>query len=62
VLSYLRLIVYFELVRTSKDFVRTVSETESDWLIEIAPHLYKPADVEAVDNKKMPNPKAQAKS
>ena len=54
--------VYFELVRTSKDFVRTVSETESDWLIEIAPHLYKPADVEAVDNKKMPNSKAQAKS
>ena len=28
-----RLVVYFELVRTSKDFMRTVSETESDWLV-----------------------------
>ena len=57
-----RLVVYFELVRTSKDFMRTVSETESDWLVEIAPHLYKPADVEAVDNKKMPHSKAAGKS
>ena len=55
-----RLVVYFELVRTSKDFMRTVSETESDWLVEIAPHLYKPADVEAADVKKMPHAKAKA--
>jgi pre-mRNA-splicing factor ATP-dependent RNA helicase DHX16 len=34
--------------------MRTVSEIDSEWLIEIAPHLYKPKDVEAVDSKKMP--------
>ena len=42
--------------------MRTVSETESDWLIEIAPHLYKPADVEGVDSKKMPHAKAKGKA
>ncbi|KAJ1494855.1 hypothetical protein T484DRAFT_1758770 [Baffinella frigidus] len=55
-----RLVCYFELVRTSKDYMRTVSEIESEWLIEIAPHLYKPKDVESVDSKKMP--KGQGKS
>jgi len=49
-----RLVCYFELVRTQKDYMRTVSEIESEWLIEIAPHLYKPKDVETVDTKKMP--------
>jgi pre-mRNA-splicing factor ATP-dependent RNA helicase DHX16 len=55
-----RLVCYFELVRTSKDYMRTVSEIDSEWLLEIAPHIYRPKDVEAVDSKKMP--KGQGKS
>lgn len=47
-------------VGVSQDYMRTVTEIESEWLIEIAPHLYKPKDVEAVDTKKMP--KALGKS
>lgn len=31
-------VVYHELVLTSKEFMRTVSEIKPDWLVELAPH------------------------
>lgn len=33
-------VVYHELVFTSKEFMRTVSEIQPDWLFEIAPHMF----------------------
>eukprot|EP00948_MAST-09A_sp_MAST-9A-sp1_P003763 g3763.t1 len=33
-------LVYHELVFTTKEYMRTVSEIRADWLLEIAPHVY----------------------
>ncbi|KAL4443077.1 hypothetical protein ABPG74_002144 [Tetrahymena malaccensis] len=46
-------IVYNELVFTSKEYVRNVIEVKGEWLIEIAPHLYKEKDLLG-DKRKMP--------
>jgi pre-mRNA-splicing factor ATP-dependent RNA helicase DHX16 len=46
------LVVYHEIARTTKDYMRTSSEIERDWLMEIAPHLYKPADLEELTQTK----------
>lgn len=49
-----RWIVYHELVLTSKEYARTVTEIRPDWLLEIAPHMYSSKDIAADLNKKMP--------
>jgi len=33
-------VVYHEFVLTSKNFIRTVTQVEAEWLLEIAPHYY----------------------
>ncbi|CAB3409218.1 unnamed protein product [Caenorhabditis bovis] len=49
-----RWVVYYELVFTSKEFMREMSEIESSWLLEVAPHYYKGRELEDSTNKKMP--------
>ncbi|XP_008555914.1 probable pre-mRNA-splicing factor ATP-dependent RNA helicase mog-4 [Microplitis demolitor] len=49
-----RWIVYHELVVTAKEYMRQVTEIESAWLAEVAPHYYKPKELEDSTNKKMP--------
>ncbi|XP_014219992.1 putative pre-mRNA-splicing factor ATP-dependent RNA helicase DHX16 [Copidosoma floridanum] len=49
-----RWILYHELVFTTKEFMRQVTEIESKWLLEVAPHYYKPKELEDSTNKKMP--------
>ncbi|KAJ7699384.1 P-loop containing nucleoside triphosphate hydrolase protein [Mycena rosella] len=44
-----RMVVYYELVMTSKSYMRQVMEIEPSWLLEIAPHYFKAADVEKLD-------------
>ena len=46
--------IYFELVYTSKEFMRNVIEINPEWLLEIAPHYYKSTDIfeDAKSNKK----------
>jgi pre-mRNA-splicing factor ATP-dependent RNA helicase DHX16 len=44
--SLARYVVYFELVQTSKEYMRQVIEIRPEWLVEIAPHYYKRGDVE----------------
>eukprot|EP00736_Rhodelphis_marinus_P003018 Rmarinus@m.1683 len=39
-------VVYHELVFTSKEYMRTVSEIEPSWLLELAPHYYKSKEIE----------------
>ncbi|KAG2496372.1 hypothetical protein HYH03_005601 [Edaphochlamys debaryana] len=51
-------VVYHELVLTSKEFMRTVSEIKPEWLIEIAPHYYNKKDIVIEDSRKMPKGKA----
>ncbi|KAH7885082.1 Asp-Glu-Ala-His box polypeptide 16, isoform CRA_f [Phlebopus sp. FC_14] len=53
-------VLYYELVMTSKSYMRQVMEIKPSWLLEVAPHYFKAADVEqlATGEKKMPNTKA----
>uniref|UniRef100_A0A0W0EVK0 RNA helicase n=1 Tax=Moniliophthora roreri TaxID=221103 RepID=A0A0W0EVK0_MONRR len=57
-------VLYYELVMTSKSYMRQVMEIKPSWLLEVAPHYFKPADIEqlATGDKKMPNAKAQGAS
>ncbi|KAH9307533.1 hypothetical protein KI387_035444, partial [Taxus chinensis] len=41
-----RWVVYYELVYTTKEYMRQAIEIKPDWLVEIAPHYYKLKDVE----------------
>ncbi|XP_010516709.1 PREDICTED: probable pre-mRNA-splicing factor ATP-dependent RNA helicase DEAH6 isoform X2 [Camelina sativa] len=49
-----RWVVYHQLVLTSKEYMRQVTELKPEWLIEIAPHYYQLKDVEDAASKKMP--------
>ncbi|CAJ0564601.1 unnamed protein product, partial [Mesorhabditis spiculigera] len=55
-----RWLVYYELVFTSKEFMREVLEIESKWLMEVAPHYYKGQELEDSTNKKMPKQKGKS--
>ncbi|CCM01881.1 uncharacterized protein FIBRA_03952 [Fibroporia radiculosa] len=49
-------VLYYELVMTSKSYLRQVMEIKPAWLLEVAPHYFKVADLEqlATGDKKMP--------
>ncbi|XP_061358883.1 pre-mRNA-splicing factor ATP-dependent RNA helicase DEAH1-like isoform X2 [Gastrolobium bilobum] len=49
-----RWVVYHELVLTTKEYMRQVTELKPEWLVEIAPHYYQLKDVEDSASKKMP--------
>ncbi|KAK2658288.1 hypothetical protein Ddye_004821 [Dipteronia dyeriana] len=49
-----RWVVYHELVLTTKEYMRQVTELKPEWLVEIAPHYYQLKDVEDPATKKMP--------
>ncbi|KAJ2305222.1 hypothetical protein IWW55_002047, partial [Coemansia sp. RSA 2706] len=46
-------VVYYELMLTSREFMRQVIEIDDRWLLEVAPHYYRKADIEEV-KRKMP--------
>ncbi|KAF8349257.1 P-loop containing nucleoside triphosphate hydrolase protein [Amanita rubescens] len=48
--------LYYELVMTTKSYMRQVMEIKPAWLMEVAPHYFKAADLEqlATGDKKMP--------
>ncbi|KAH7325752.1 P-loop containing nucleoside triphosphate hydrolase protein [Stachybotrys elegans] len=49
-----KMVVYFELVQTSKEWMRGVMPIEPKWLAELAPHFHKQKDIEEMEEKKMP--------
>ncbi|KAL0906528.1 hypothetical protein M5K25_025029 [Dendrobium thyrsiflorum] len=49
-----RWVIYHELVLTTKEYMRQVTELKPEWLVEIAPHYYQLKDVEDSSSKKMP--------
>ncbi|KAL0942655.1 ATP-dependent RNA helicase DHX8 (helicase associated domain-containing protein) [Colletotrichum truncatum] len=49
-----KMLVYFELVQTTKEYMRSCMPIEPKWLAELAPHFYKKGDVDAMEEKKMP--------
>ena len=52
-----RWVIYHELVLTTKEYMRQVTEIKPNWLVEIAPHYYQLKDVEDPGLKKMPRGK-----
>jgi pre-mRNA-splicing factor ATP-dependent RNA helicase DHX16 len=44
-------ILYYELVLTTKEYVRSVIEIKPEWLQQVAPHYYKKSDLEELDKK-----------
>ncbi|OIT40058.1 pre-mrna-splicing factor atp-dependent rna helicase deah1 [Nicotiana attenuata] len=55
-----RWVVYHELVLTTKEYIRQVTELKPEWLVEIAPHYYQLKDVEDSCSKKMPRGSGRA--
>jgi len=55
-------VMYHELVFTSKEFMRSMIEIESGWLLEVAPHYYKAKELEDTQNKKMPKKQGVSKA
>jgi pre-mRNA-splicing factor ATP-dependent RNA helicase DHX16 len=48
-------IIYFELVLTSKEYMRSNMPLQPEWLVEVAPHYHKKKDLETLGlDKKMP--------
>ncbi|KAJ3025529.1 UNVERIFIED_CONTAM: putative pre-mRNA-splicing factor ATP-dependent RNA helicase dhx16 [Siphonaria sp. JEL0065] len=52
--EYCKWVLYHELVYTTREFMRQVIEIQSEWLLEVAPHYYKPGELEDEGSKKMP--------
>lgn len=52
--------MYQELVLTSKEFMRTVSEIRPDWLVEVAPHMYNRKEIAELSAKKLPKAAGKA--
>ncbi|KAI0754937.1 pre-mRNA splicing factor [Daedaleopsis nitida] len=52
----IKTVLYYELVMTSKSYLRQVMEIKPAWLMEVAPHYFKAADLEqlASGDRKMP--------
>ncbi|OCH91869.1 P-loop containing nucleoside triphosphate hydrolase protein [Obba rivulosa] len=52
----IKTVLYYELVMTSKSYMRQIMEIKPAWLLEVAPHYFKQADLEqlASGDKKMP--------
>ncbi|PRQ46765.1 putative RNA helicase [Rosa chinensis] len=55
-----RWVLYHELVLTTKEYIRQVSELKPEWLVEIAPHYYQLKDVEDSVSKKIPRGEGRA--
>lgn len=53
-----KIIIYHELVVTSKEYVRSVIPIDPKWLSEFGSHYYDKKDVEALEVKKMPKQRA----
>ncbi|CCD25179.1 DEAH-box ATP-dependent RNA helicase PRP22 NDAI_0E03620 [Naumovozyma dairenensis CBS 421] len=45
-------VIYHSLVLTTKEYMSQVTSIEPSWLVELAPHYYKPVDSESVSRKK----------
>ncbi|XP_041368249.1 pre-mRNA-splicing factor ATP-dependent RNA helicase DHX16-like [Gigantopelta aegis] len=56
-----RWLIYYELVFTTKEYMRQVIEIENSWLLEVAPHYYKAKELEDGSGKKMPKTVGKSK-
>ncbi|KAK6864036.1 helicase associated domain-containing protein [Apiospora arundinis] len=49
-----RMVIYFELVQTTKEYMRSCLPIKPQWLNEVAPHFHKKKDIEDLEQRKMP--------
>ncbi|KAK8088110.1 pre-mRNA-splicing factor ATP-dependent RNA helicase-like protein cdc28 [Apiospora hydei] len=49
-----KMVIYFELVQTTKEYMRSCLPIKPQWLNEVAPHFHKKKDVEELEQRKMP--------
>ncbi|KAI0601342.1 P-loop containing nucleoside triphosphate hydrolase protein [Biscogniauxia sp. FL1348] len=47
-------VIYYELVLTTKEYMRSCMPIRPQWLNEVAPHFHKKKDLEDLEQKKMP--------
>ncbi|OLY81585.1 Pre-mRNA-splicing factor ATP-dependent RNA helicase-like protein cdc28 [Smittium mucronatum] len=47
-------VIYYELVLTSKEYMRQITEIDPKWLVELAPHFYSKQEIEDSSKRKMP--------
>jgi pre-mRNA-splicing factor ATP-dependent RNA helicase DHX16 len=57
-----RWLIYYQIVSTSREFMREVIIIESAWINEVAPHFYKSQDLETMAKKKMPKVVGKSKA
>ena len=50
----IKMVIYFELVQTTKEYMRNCLPIKPEWLHEAAPHFHKKKDLEALEERKMP--------
>lgn len=50
-----RLVVYHELVQTTKEYMRSCIPIKANWLYELAPHYHKKKEIEEMGDKKLSN-------
>lgn len=43
--QYPKMVIYHELVLTTKEFMRNLIEIKPEWLLEVAPHYYQNKDL-----------------
>jgi pre-mRNA-splicing factor ATP-dependent RNA helicase DHX16 len=49
-----KMVVYYELVQTTKEYMRSCLPIKSEWLVEVAPHFHKKKELEEMEERKMP--------
>jgi pre-mRNA-splicing factor ATP-dependent RNA helicase DHX16 len=49
-----KLVVYHELVQTTKEYMRSCISVQAAWLHELAPHYHKKKNIEELEEKRMP--------
>jgi pre-mRNA-splicing factor ATP-dependent RNA helicase DHX16 len=49
-----KMVIYYELVQTTKEYMRSCLPIKPEWLHEAAPHFHKKKDLEALEERKMP--------
>ncbi|KAJ6244429.1 hypothetical protein M0813_02394 [Anaeramoeba flamelloides] len=50
-------VIYYELVMTTKNYMRTVAQIQPEWLVEVAPHYYTQKEIEFGESSKKKLPK-----
>lgn len=49
-----KMVIYYELVQTTKEYMRSCMPIKGAWLTEVAPHYHKKKDLEEMEERKMP--------